>query len=81
MFYVSILFYILYSSDFFGTSFIMVADVCHKFFAPGRRNCFSDRSASPVPSRIFIQSFKIFAAVSQVAFEHESLPLAKRLHE
>lgn len=59
----------------------MVADVCHKFLDHGRRNCFADRAASPVPSRIFIQSFKIFAAVSQVAFEHESLPLAKRLHE
>ena len=66
---------------FFGTSLIMVADVCRKFFAPGRRNCFSDRAASPVPSRIFVQSFKVFAAVSQVAPEHESLPLAKRLHE
>ena len=59
----------------------MVADVYRKFFAPGRRNCFSDRAASPVPSRIFVQSFKVFTAVSQVAFEHESLPLAKRLHE
>ena len=59
----------------------MVADVCRKSFALDRRNCFSDRAASSVPSHIFVQSFKVFTAVSQVAPEHESLPPAKRLHE
>ena len=59
----------------------MVADVCRKFFALDRRNYFADRAASSVHARIFIQSFKVFAAVSQVAPEHESLPLVKGLHE
>lgn len=59
----------------------MVADVYRKFLDHGRRNCFADRAASSVPSRIFVQSFKVFAAVSQVAPEHESLSLAKRLRE
>lgn len=59
----------------------MVADVCRKFLDHGRRNCFANRAANSVPSRIFVQSFKVFAAVSKVAPEHESLPLAKRLHE